>query len=291
MACGGIVAGALFPERVAALYSKCERFVYRLDVQMNLAHAVAKAEPGLLVPCHLESGLDKPGFWIAHGGGIGEFVYTNSREAVMDSLRRGFRYIELDLSLTSCGELVAAHDWARFRAIAGADTALQTPLSRKEIMELRDKWKYTPLFAEDICQLMEENPEMILVTDKIQDFDLLARSVPYKDRMIVEAFSCHGALQALRNGFSNVALTVWGAEQLKAVLRYHIPGVVLYGPLIESDPGALEQVRRLHRQGCCIMAHWASVCDKPEYVHRHLGRNISRIYTDTWSPVQTPPAP
>ena len=47
----------------------------------------------LLSPVIDKDGLDSPAFWIAHGGGVGEFVYTNCKEAVQDSLDKGFTFI------------------------------------------------------------------------------------------------------------------------------------------------------------------------------------------------------
>ena len=49
---------------------------------------------------------------IAHAGGaIDGHVYTNSKEAVLNSINNGSKYIELDFSLTSDSELVCVHRW------------------------------------------------------------------------------------------------------------------------------------------------------------------------------------
>lgn len=134
---------------------------------------------------------------------VGGQYYTNCLEAVQDSLRRGFRYVELDLLTTTDGYLVGGHDWSRVRQYAGMEDTEEKPLSRQELLEARSRWKYTFLFAEDIRCIMDENPDMVLVTDKVQDFELLKREIPYADRMVVEAFDCHNYLQALRAGFNN----------------------------------------------------------------------------------------
>lgn len=288
---GGLCVWALFPGKVARLRAKMEHAVKMIEVRQHLPEEMKNVASPLLVACSDERAYENPGFWIAHGGGIGEFVYTNCKEAVRDSLRRGFRYIELDIMTTSDGHLVGGHTWKELRTLAGADAVNEAPMSRSEIEALRTKWKKTILFAEDICQLMQENPEMILVTDKIQDFALLAKEVPFKERMIIEAFSCYGALRAFQNGFHNVALTAYSVHDLRNAQQYRIPGIVLYAPLIEESAEALALVQQLHQSGCCIMTHWSSVSDKTAFIHRHLGNNISRIYTDTWSPSAPPQQP
>lgn len=39
---------------------------------------------------YVNNGHTNPACYIAHGGGIGEFTYTNSLEAILNSLERGF---------------------------------------------------------------------------------------------------------------------------------------------------------------------------------------------------------
>ncbi len=49
---------------------------------------------------------------IAHAGGeIHGLAYTNSLEALNFSYSRGFRYFEVDLNLTTDGQIVLLHDW------------------------------------------------------------------------------------------------------------------------------------------------------------------------------------
>ena len=269
--------------------AKLIRQYYKAEVAFCLPGLVPSSH--LLTPCWDKDGLDSSAFWIAHGGGIGKYVYTNCAEAVQDSLFRGFNFIELDLMETSDGHLVGGHSWEELRALVGHETGGNAALSKSEIESLRSRWKGTPLFADDICRLLCENPQMVLVTDKTQNFELLLREIPFADRMVIEAFSCYDYLRALRAGAKHVALTAWSVYDLKQAQKYKLPGVVLSASVIRDDPAALPLVQQMHREGCCIMVHWAEVSDKPEFVHEHLGRNISLLYTDTWSPRNIPPRP
>ncbi len=56
---------------------------------------------------------------IAHaGGGINGLKYTNSLEAMEQSIEHGFKMIELDLLISSDRRIVAVHDWNRFHVLA-----------------------------------------------------------------------------------------------------------------------------------------------------------------------------
>lgn len=277
----------LYPDKVKR---KVERWYKETDVALNLANAMPPTSR-LLHSVSAAKGLSNPELWIAYGGGIGQYVYTNCEEAVRDSLARGFTYVELDLMQTSDGCLVGGHTWDELRAILGVESNNQKCMSKAEIEALKPQGKYTPLFAADICRLMQENPQMILVTDKTQNFELLRREIPYPDRMVIEACSVHDYLRALRAGFKHVALTAWSLYDLQQAQKYQLSGVVLSATVLKEDPAAVKLVQQLHADGCCIMVHWASVCDAPEFVREYLGRCISRIYTDTWAPVNPPAHP
>lgn len=268
-----------------------------LAVQVYRQTAAAPATPqvegrsALLHPVAEDIPLDAPERWIAHGGGVGRLVYTNCEEAVRDSLARGFHFVELDLLETRDGHLVGGHSWKELKAHLGAMDCSESPMTRADIEALRGSWSYTPLFAEGICSLLQEHPHMVLVTDKTQNFDLLRRTVPYPERMIVEAATHADYQRAVAAGFSHVALTAYTMEQLAVAEKHGLAGVVLGAWLLELDPFSAPIIRKLRAAGCCIMVHGSTICDKPDFVHAYLGNTVDRIYTDTWSPQNIPPRP
>lgn len=55
---------------------------------------------------------------IAHAlGSIDGNVYTNSREAMISSIAKGYKYLEVDIDSTSDGIYIATHDWGHFNTI------------------------------------------------------------------------------------------------------------------------------------------------------------------------------
>ncbi len=284
----GSAACLICPHWAVYAYHKVQYYYQKADVMLNLN---PHSSSYLRSPEVAVDGLYTPSHWIAHGGGVGEFACTNCEEAVLNSLHKGFKFIEIDLQQTTDGHLVGAHTWRELKIMLGSKIINNEPMSRMEIEALRPYWQRTPLFADKISSIMQEHPEMVLVTDRVQDFELLKQQIPFADRMIVEAYSPHHCLRAFRAGFPHVAMTANSIWDLQQAQKYRIPGIVLNAKVMVTDPISLSLVRQLHDAGCCIMVHNSEFCDKPDFVHAHLGRNIGRIYTNIWSPDNRPPNP
>ncbi len=218
---------------------------------------------------------------IAHGGGVGEFTYTNSLEAVQDSLNRGFQFIELDLQKTVDGHIVAIHEWPQFAQMTGKSTEEVQKMPLSELKKLKIHGKYTVLGGDDIRRLMEQHPQFILVTDKLQDFALMLKEIPFPERMIVECFGRVNYKKALRAGIKYPAFSAW--KDTGEIEQFRFPLVVMSAYAMEDEQNA-EKVRKLHEDGTTILMFWASICDEPEFIKQHLSSSISKIYTDTWSP-------
>lgn len=146
--------------------------------------------------------------YIAHaGGGIDNLTYTNSLEAVNLSLSKGFRAIELDLIKSSDGMLIAAHDWKHFKEIIGFKDVLDTPMHSSAIKGVKIHEKYTILTGKDIRKLLSDNPDLILFTDKSNDFSLI-RDLGFDSRVYVEVFGVFNFYHAIYEGIVNPILNV-----------------------------------------------------------------------------------
>lgn len=88
---------------------------------------------------------------IAHsGGGINGYVYTNSKEAILQSIASGYRVIEVDVSMTSDGVPVLSHDFRPdheqlFNSLPTLEVFLNTPM----------ECNLTPLTLSDFVKLIE----------------------------------------------------------------------------------------------------------------------------------------
>lgn len=133
--------------------------VYNSETAKNaLTNAAASCFDIPLKPGVFDFASASPELYIAHAGGVidGQ-CHTNSREAVEESLRRGYRYIELDLQVTRDNHLVAVHDWDRLRDMAGAPE-LPVPPTLAEVRGLTLKGGLHILDGKDIAELMLRHP-------------------------------------------------------------------------------------------------------------------------------------
>lgn len=108
------------------------------------------------------------GIVIAHAGGlVADQGYTNSLEAVLTSIQRGFRLIELDVVELSVlpGEdnFAIAHDGAEKR-IYGCDRSF-SEIDITEFASLRILQKYTPLTLRGLSYLSAAFPRVRWVID------------------------------------------------------------------------------------------------------------------------------
>ena len=139
--------------------------------------------------------------YIAHAGGeVNGIKSTNSKEALDQNYKKGFRLFELDIIETKDGKLVAAHDWkmwARFTDYKG-----ELPVSHAEFMKHRIYGDYTTLDLKGINDWFAAHPDAILVTDKVNDPIRFADKFVDKNRLIMELFSLMSIEEASRHGIS-----------------------------------------------------------------------------------------
>lgn len=109
---------------------------------------------------------------IAHGmGAIGDLTTPNCLEAFKAQYAAGTRVFEVDLRLTRDGEVVLRHDWWHAdwqRGISWANIPTRDKFVSEPILG-----QYTPLSFRDLLLLMEEYPDICIVTDtKFTDSDV-----------------------------------------------------------------------------------------------------------------------
>ncbi|MEC0246998.1 phosphatidylinositol-specific phospholipase C/glycerophosphodiester phosphodiesterase family protein [Paenibacillus chitinolyticus] len=107
---------------------------------------------------------------IAHAmGGISGETLTNSYEAFLINYEKGHRLFEVDLNLTSDGQLAARHDWLRYLSDrlqpTLPDHLKDGPVTLAEFKRHKILNKYTPLDLDLLLQLLEQYPDAYIVTD------------------------------------------------------------------------------------------------------------------------------
>ena len=231
-------------------------------------------------------GLGDPHALIAHGGGVGSFVYTNSVQAVNDSLNKRFTFIELDLLKTSDGHLIGGHDWISFKRMVAYGDLKDQPLSFEEAKNNKVNGKWDPISAENIRHLMERYPNWILVTDKIQDFDLLLKEVPFPDRLVVEVFSVEDYVRALHSGIKFPMFSAKNVSYAKIAKIYGFPIIAVNIRRMFKSPERSEMLEDFVAKGVGVWGYYTTFKQKDdkEFLRQNLGRTLSKVYTDSLCP-------
>lgn len=227
-------------------------------------------------------------YYIAHAtGAINKDTYLNCKESLMQSLDKGYKYIEVDLGMTKDSALVCVHDWDYFHRITTNDTtnsSINNQLSLSEFQQQSILGKYTPLTLDDVIHIRNNQP-FIIVTDKISDTKTLNRYFfNNRNQVMVEAFSLTDYIELKEAGYVPM-LSIWKFDNL-ALLWYFIYYPIKYHKKVEwicvSTSSDMKSLRMLKRLFNCNVAMYKS--NSPYFFKEHLGKEIDLIYTDYWNP-------
>ncbi len=218
---------------------------------------------------------------VAHAcGQIDGKSYTNSLEAITQSIEKGYKFIEIDLCLTKNNEIVAMHDFKMFNNMTNTDNTLSTA---QEIKKQKIHNKYTPLTAEEINQVFDTHKDLVLVTDKIRDYDILLDNFKFTDRMIVEVFSMRDYNKALKKGILYPALCFCSENLLKDIIGDNVRMVTTYVDFFNEHKNIFKY---LHKKGVVIMVFAGSRNFSQEFMDTNLGTCCSFVYINQTKPIK-----
>ncbi len=106
--------------------------------------------------------------YVAHAlGRIGSRTYTNSKEAFEWNYSQGARLFEVDFAFTKDSKVVCVHEGTE------RDLGLRpiTTMTHSEFMSSKNRNKYTPLDLEAILRILENHPDIYLITDVKRAFE------------------------------------------------------------------------------------------------------------------------
>ncbi len=217
------------------------------------------------------------GVMVAHAcGGIDGIVYTNSKEALLQSLEAGFRFIEIDLRLTDDGKIIAVHRWSDLEKFG------ITSKNYAEIMQQKILGKYTVLDAEEIAKIFMQYDDAYLLVDKFKDYEMLVEAFPfYKDRLLVEVFGLYDYSAALRAGIRYPMLMLWDYEDFTEYKEHLYAGRI---KMVTASPRFIEKHRdeleKLYALGVNVVAF---TFDDAEFIKENINK-FSAIYTNFLKP-------
>ena len=225
--------------------------------------------------------------FIAHaGGGIDGKTYTNSLEAVNKSIRNYFKLIELDLLVTDDDKIIAQHDYRILEEICNVNIFIDKKKKIKKKILFKDlnncksifQGKYTLLKEDKIIEIFENNKNLILVTDKINDYKLIKKKFKFQDRLIVEVFTIKDYLKAKLYGVKNpMFLFTDGRRNIFYTIFFNIKLISISTANVKKYEGFLKY---LFNNKVSI---YSFSSNSEKFNKKYIGNSITGVYTDFWN--------
>ena len=219
-------------------------------------------------------------YYIAHAGGeIDGHAYTNSKEALLASLEKGYQYVELDFDMTSDTFLVCAHGASVFNKMTNGRSTDSMPCLG-EFRSRKIYGQFTPLIAKDVIDLMKSRRFTLLV-DLCSDPVVIDQYFSeLKDRIIIESSSISNYTGLKKRGY--VTVFSMGHVNVKNILLLLSCRIISNTPIdyitvsTDCNYNTLRCLKRLF--GFQVFAF---TCNSVTYLHEHLGKEVDKVYTDS----------
>lgn len=225
---------------------------------------------------------------IAHAGGdVYGIRMTNSLQAMDNSYDEGFRIFEADISFTSDGVPVLAHDWGNANWFMDIEYSKLAPTHE----EFKSREPILGLEMMDMDRLavwLAEHSDAYVITDVKADniYTLSLIKEKYPDiigRLIPQIYSFHEYDKVKELGYSYIILTLYRMKYPADEVYKFCENHPLFALTLTAEKAAMEAIEKYSGLGIPIYAH--TVNDYNEYIKlRDLG--IHGVYTDYFEPAE-----
>lgn len=222
---------------------------------------------------------------VAHAGGeIDGATYTNSREAILESLAKGFDWIEVDFTWTSDGRLVCIHDWeSNYRRLFKTD--VEEPLSLQAFEAQRSRSDFSLLTLSELGELMNAHPRLKIVTDikenNLTGLDVIAQKLPDSASRVIPQIYVPGEYESVRElGYEQIIWTLYRYSKqgdIEQILR-EIKSMKLVAVCMSRQRVADGHAKRLKARGIATYAH--TINEPEEWKDLRENWGVTQVYTD-----------
>lgn len=222
---------------------------------------------------------------VAHaGGGVDGVKYTNSREAIVESLGRGFEWVEIDFAWTTDGVLVCMHGWGNnFRRLFERESA--DPVSLEEFKRDREGKRFRFLTLYDLAGVMEEYPKLKIVTD-VKDNNLAALEVmadvlpDASERVIPQVYLPEEYEPTRLLGYEKIIWTLYNYDKQRDIDRVvaEMTGRDFAAICLSRERVKDGHAKRLAEFGVSTFAH--TINDPEEWADLRENWGVTQVYTD-----------
>jgi glycerophosphoryl diester phosphodiesterase len=229
---------------------------------------------------------DSPPRLIVHAGGIGNHrTFTNSLEALDDSVARGYAAIEIDLSWTSDDRLVLLHDWDR--EYARLFDRSPGRLTIAEFCSMPSPHGLTHLSLDGFEDWLADHPNILIITDikerNTEGLRVIAEKYPEQFHQIVPQIYDPTSYREVRKlGYDHVIFSLYRTDLSdRQVIEFAVANP-LFGvtmPVRRAMEGSLPS--ELAANGVRVFVH--TVNDNAT-VDRLRTQGVYGVYSDWLSP-------
>ncbi|NLE01789.1 MAG: amidohydrolase [Fibrobacter sp.] len=223
---------------------------------------------------------------IAHAGGdINGMNMTNSRQALDQSYSEGFRYIELDISMTSDGVPFLVHDWNNGKFLLKKND-IRNPPTYKEISSCKTVMNLELLDLARLAQWLKKHKNVYIITDIKDDnlkvLQLIKVNYPaIVDKIIPQIYKFEEYEPVKNMGYDNIILTLYRMRVTDEEVVSFCQNNSLFGLTVSSQRANQEFLKKLSVLKIPVYAHTIN-----EYsVYKKLRQSgVYGVYTDYFQP-------
>lgn len=223
--------------------------------------------------------------FIAHAGGkIDGHTYTNSKEALDLSYKRGFRLFELDILQTKDGKFVAADNWKHWSRLVGYNG--ETPIFHEQFIKKKIISKYTPLDMDQINNWFTSHKDAILITDKINNPKEFSEAFIDKNRLMMKLYNEEALNVGLKEGIlsaipSQAIVNKITKKDIKELTEIGVKNIVIDREFIKNNKELLLEFKKHNIKAFAYGMNSEFGIDE-EYVVKYEMDYIYGIYADQW---------
>ncbi len=216
--------------------------------------------------------------FIAHaGGGIDNFKYTNSLNAVSASINNGYKLIEIDLQETKDGIFVGVHDWDSFKKKTNYKGNNKNNLKLEEIKKLKIHKKFNPITIKEINKIFLDNKSLFFITDKTNNFKKIKKDFKFdENRILVEIFGKDNFKKAIKENIKNPILN-YNKGDYNFIVRNNIR---IISASFKDILNEKKIFKKLIKKDIFVFAYSSN---EEKLIKNNIDKLFTHIYTDFWN--------
>ena len=154
----------------------------------------------------------------------------------------------------------------------------QGSISLKEFKRRQIYNEWTPVSLKDLSIIFEKYKDIILVTDKTNNFKLLKKEFKHSKRIIIETFGtdAYTRLRYMDYGVGGLS-TDLNEKDYKFIINNLVPIIII--PTSALKDKRLEYIKNLMSRGVNVLAF---TTNEEVFIHK-FRRKVTAFYTDFWS--------